>query len=218
MNLPGILRISGATAMTAVALLGGYISIPAASADVCPDVEVVFARGTNEPPGPGVVGQAFADSLGAQLPGRSVAVYAVDYPASDDYLRSAAQGSDDSRAHVQTIVANCPNTSVVLGGYSQGAAVTELSTGELSPLAADRVAAVALFGSPSSDFSSMLAGGAPLPTISPDYQAKTIDLCIPDDPICSAGANMIAHVSYVPLGMANQAATFAVEKLDQANG
>jgi cutinase len=64
----------------------------------------------------------------------------------------------------------------------------------------------------------MLAGGAPLPTISPDYQAKTIDLCIPDDPICSAGANMIAHVSYVPLGMANQAATFAVGKLDQTNG
>jgi len=179
---------------------------------------VVFARGTNEPPGPGVVGQAFADSLGAQLPGRSVAVYAVDYPASDDYLRSASEGSDDVRAHVQTIVANCPNTSVVLGGYSQGAAVTELSTGELSPLAADRVAAVALFGSPSSDFSSMLAGGAPLPTVRPDYQTKTIDLCIPDDPICSAGANMIAHVSYVPSGMTNQAAMFAVEKLDQSNG
>ena len=55
-------------------------------------------------------------------------------------------------------------------------------------------AAVALFGTPASGFSSMLAGGTPPPTTSPAYAAKTIDLCIDGDPICSAGANMIAHV------------------------
>jgi len=212
----GILRISGAPVVTAVALLCGPVSIPVAFADSCPNVEVVFARGTNEAPGLGFVGQVFADSLSAQLPGRTVAVYAVNYPASDDYLRSASEGSGDARAHIQSIVASCPTTSIVVGGYSQGASVTELSTSELAPQVGDHVAAVALFGSPSSEFSSMLAGGAPLPTVSPSYRAKTIELCIPGDPICSAGADMMAHVSYVPAGMANQAASFAASKVDQS--
>ena len=38
-----------------------------ASAEPCPDVEAVFARGTGEPPGVGGVGQSFVDSLRAQL-------------------------------------------------------------------------------------------------------------------------------------------------------
>jgi cutinase len=216
MNLPGSLRISSATVVTAVALLGGPIGVPAASADPCPNVEVVFARGTNEAPGLGFVGQVFVDSLRAQLPGRAVAAYAVNYPASDNYLSSASVGSTDARARIQSIVASCPNTSVVVGGYSQGASVTELSTSALPPAVGDRIAAVALFGSPSSEFSSMLAGGAPLPTVSPVFSTKTIDLCIPGDPICSAGSDMVAHVSYVPAGMANQAATFAASKVDQS--
>jgi cutinase len=216
MNLPGSLRISSATVVTAVALLSGPIGIPAASAEPCPNVEVVFARGTNEAPGLGFVGQVFVDSLRAQLPGRAVAAYAVNYPASDNYLSSASEGSTDARARIQSIVASCPNTSVVVGGYSQGASVTELSTSALPPAVGDRVAAVALFGSPSSEFSSMLAGGAPLPTVSPGFRTKTIDLCIPGDPICSAGTDMMAHVSYVPAGMANQAATFAASKVDSS--
>ena len=216
MGVPGIIRIGGATVVTAVALLSGPLSISPASADPCPNVEVVFARGTNEAPGLGFVGQVFADSLAAQLPGRVVAVYAVNYPASDDYLQSASEGSADARAHIQSTVASCPNTSIVVGGYSQGASVTELSTSALPSSVVDHVAAVALFGSPSSEFSSMLAGGAPLPTVDPGFRTKTIDLCIPGDPICSAGADMMAHVSYVPAGLANQAATFAASKVDQS--
>lgn len=214
-KLPGILRITGSGVVAASALFVTPLALPVAAADPCPAVQVIYARGTNEPPGLGFVGQAFTDSLTAQLPGRSVAVYAVDYPASDDYLRSAAVGADDAGAQIQAIVASCPATKLVLGGYSQGASVTELTTGALPPQVADHVAAIALFGSPSSDFSKMLAGGAALPTVSPVYSPKTIDLCIPDDPICSAGANMMAHVSYVPAGMTNEAATFAATKVDQ---
>ena len=214
MNATGILRIGGAGVVTAWTLLSMPLALPAASADPCPAVQVVYARGTNEPPGLGFVGQAFSDSLSAQLPGKSVAVYAVNYPASDDYLASAAVGADDARAQIQGIVASCPATKLVLGGYSQGASVTELATAQLPPQLADHVAAIALFGSPSSDFSKMLAGGAALPTISPVYGAKTIDLCISDDPICSAGANMMAHISYVPSGLTNEAATFAATKVD----
>ena len=186
-----------------------------AAAQPCSDVEVVFARGTNEPPGVGIVGQAFVDALSAQVGGRSVGVYAVNYPASDNYVSSAANGSDDARAHIQDVVTGCPSTKVVLGGYSQGAAVTDMATAAMPPQIADRVAAVALFGTPSSAFSSMLAGGEPLPTTSPAYAAKTIDLCMDGDPICSPGANMLAHVSYVQSGMTDQAASFAATKIDQ---
>jgi len=216
MPVSGFLRIGGTAVVTAVASLSGPITIPSASADPCPNVQVVFARGTNEPPGLGFVGQVFADSLIAQLPGRTVVVYAVNYPASDDYLTSASEGSADARAHIESIVTSCPMTSVVVGGYSQGASVTELTTSALPSAISDHVAAVALFGSPSSEFSSMLAGGAPLPTVGPGFRTKTIDLCIPGDPICSAGADMMAHVSYVPAGLANQAATFAADRVGQS--
>jgi len=206
------------------ALAAGFVSAAAvvslpvaalAAAQACSDVEVVFARGTNEPPGVGIVGQAFVDALSSQVGGRSVGVYAVNYPASDNYLSSAANGSDDARAHIQDVVAGCPSTKVVLGGYSQGAAVTDIATAAMPPQVADRVAAVALFGTPSSAFSSMLAGGEPLPTTSPAYAAKTIDLCMDGDPICSPGANMLAHISYVQSGMTGQAASFAATKIDQ---
>jgi cutinase-like protein len=77
---------------------------------------------------------------------------------------------------------------------------------------ADHVAATALFGGPKSAFADALSPG-PLPTIGPPYVDKTIDLCLPNDPICSNGWDMGAHLAYVQTGMANQAAAFAASRL-----
>src|SRR5262245_39992462 len=98
--------------------------VPAASAEACPDVEVVFARGTFEPPGVGGIGQAFVDQLKAQpqLAGKSVDVYAVNYPASINFP-TAADGVIDASNRVRDIAGRCADTKIVLGGYSQGAAV-----------------------------------------------------------------------------------------------
>ena len=52
--------------------------IGTASADDCPDIEVVFARGTNDAPGLGNVGGAFVDALRGKVGGRSVGAYAVN--------------------------------------------------------------------------------------------------------------------------------------------
>ena len=199
-------------AAAAWALPIALIHLPSAAADPCPDVEVVFARGTTEPPGVGGVGQAFVDSLRSQLGGRSVGVYAVDYPASRDFDSSTPAGANDASGHIQSMAANCPNTRMVLGGYSQGAAVIDLSTTAMPPQVADHVAAAALFGGPKSAFADTLSPG-PLPTIGPLYAAKTIDLCVPNDPICSNGADMRAHGAYVQTGMVNQAAGFAASRL-----
>jgi cutinase len=207
-----ITRIVGAAAAAAWALPIAFIHLPTADADPCPDVEIVFARGTTEPPGVGGIGQAFVDLLRSQLGGRSVGVYAVDYPASRDFDVSTPAGANDASTHIQSMAANCPNTRMVLGGYSQGAGVIDLSTTAMPPQVADHVAAAALFGAPKSAFAHTLSPG-PLPAIGPLYATKTIDLCVPNDPICSDGWDMRAHVAYVETGMVNQAATFAASRV-----
>ncbi len=175
---------------------------------------MVFARGTDEPPGVGRVGGAFISSL-RQRTRRNVAAYGVNYPANKDFL-AATDGANDASNHVQQMAGNCPNTKLVLGGYSQGAAVIDIVTAApvpglgfnqpLSPDAADHVVAVALFGNPSGR-----AGGL-LGALTPQFDGKTIDLCNQGDPICSDGNQWSAHTGYVP-GLTNQAASFVAGKL-----
>jgi cutinase len=181
-----------------------------ASADDCPAIEVVFARGTNDAPGLGNVGGTFVDALRGKVGGRSVGTYAVNYPASFDFL-AAAGGANDASAHIQYMANNCPDTRLVLGGYSQGAAVIDVISAvpipavgfddPLPPNAPDHVAAIAVFGNPSAKL------GLPL-TMSPVWGGRAIDLCNPDDPICQTdGENVAAHRAY-PGGPTNQAANF----------
>jgi cutinase len=209
MSARNIARILGVTVAMAWALSALFDSHHA-SAGPCPDVEVVSARGTDEPPGVGSIGQAFIDSLRSKIPGRSV--YGVNYPATDDFVRSELAGAGDGRAHVQSTVANCPDTKIVLDGYSQGAAVIDMITEQLPPEVASHVAAVAVFGNPKSTFARTLGGGQ-LPAISPLYRPKTIDLCVPDDRICSEGKSEAAHHLYDQNGMTDQAAAFAASRL-----
>ena len=54
--------------------------LPTASAQPCPDTQVVFARGKGEDPGVGPTGQAFVDALRGALGGKSLDVYPVNYP------------------------------------------------------------------------------------------------------------------------------------------
>ncbi|OBJ10193.1 cutinase [Mycobacterium sp. 1245499.0] len=217
MSARGLARLVGIPVLMMWALLSAPIGGPTAAADPCSDVSVVFARGTHQEPGLGNIGQAFVDSLTSQLGGKSVDVYAVNYPANDDYHNSANAGAADASTHIQDVIAGCPNSRIVLGGYSQGSTVIDLATNALPPAAANHVAAVALFGEPTSQFSSMLWGGQPLPTINPAYSGKVTSLCAPDDPICSGGGNIMAHVSYIDAGMTAQAATFAADRINQGS-
>jgi len=195
-------------------LAGSGFGLQPARAAGCPDIEVVFARGTDEPPGVGRVGQAFVDSLRGRVGGRSVGVYAVVYPATYDFL-AAGTGANDASGHIQYMMANCPNTRMVLGGYSQGAAVIDIIAAvpfpglgfnaPLPPNTPQHVAAIAVFGNPSAKI------GLPL-TTSPVWGPVTIDLCEPGDPICSDGDVFEAHRGYVP-GMTSQAAAFVAGRL-----
>jgi cutinase len=213
MTARSLARILGVFVVTAWALLSVPIAGPTASADPCADVSIVFARGTHQEPGLGNVGQSFVDLLTADLAGRSVEVYAVNYPANDDYHQSAPSGADDASAHIQGTVASCPSTKIVLGGYSQGATVINLASTQMPAPVAQHVAAVAYFGEPTSGFSSAWWGGGPLPALSPLYGGKLISQCAPEDPICTGGGNIMAHVLYIENGMTAQAATFAANRV-----
>ncbi|MCV7170649.1 cutinase family protein [Mycobacterium manitobense] len=207
------LRIIG-SALAPAALFALITTVaPDAVAAPCPDVEVVFARGTTEPPGVGGTGGAFVEALRSQLGSRSLGVYAVNYPASNDFDSSTPAGARDAAGRIQATAANCPNTRMVLGGYSQGAAVIDMATGQLPPEVADHVAAVADFGGPRSTFADSLSPG-PSPVIAPAYAGKLIDLCVPNDPICFQGGwDMGAHAAYVRNGLVNQAAAFAAGRV-----
>ena len=223
-----ILHLIVAAMLSAAAALFPLDAAPAAAAEPCPDVEVIFARGTFEPPGVGGIGQAFVDSVRNQLPGKSVDVYPVNYPASLDFGK-ASDGVIDAGNKIQDTVANCPKTKMVLGGYSQGAAVMAYITtdevpadfnlpagitGPMPSAVAGHIDAVTLFGKPSNGFLQMIDRNAPPITIGRAYTAKTLDLCIPTDPICSpTGGDNGAHGVYAVNGMTDQAAAFAAQRV-----
>jgi cutinase len=209
--------VSGVTLVAPAVLSPGTTAVASAQADACPAVQVVFARGTGEPEGIGRVGQAFVDSLRPLVKGK-VAVYAVNYPATRDFLR-AADGANDASLFVQNIANTCPDTKIVLGGYSQGAAVVDalavadqptLGFTQIMPAnVADHVAGVAVFGNP-----SIRLLGNPLTALSPLYGTKTIDLCNGADPVCSNGDDVPAHSLYEQSGLTTQAAQFVADRIN----
>jgi cutinase len=215
-----VLRRAAAVLAAGVVLIapGAVLrSVPSASADDCPDLEVTFARGTDEPVGLGRVGQALVDSLRQQT-GMNIGSYAVNYKASLLQLHTD-DGSKDAVAHVKAMADKCPNTPQVLGGYSQGASVIDIVTGdsvggllrgtELPAQYANVVAAVVTFGNVAD------RNGVPITTSSALFGSKAMDLCNPADPICHAGPGNAwsGHTEgYVPY-YTDQAASFVVAKI-----
>jgi cutinase len=216
MAAPVALMIPASVALMIPASVALIASAPTAHGAPCPDVELIFARGTSEPVGAGRVGQALAGQLAPQLGGRSLGIYGVNYPATYDFL-AAADGAADATNRIAAMSQQCPSTRYVLGGYSQGAAVVDMLVGipplgdkvgeigsapPLPPVLADKVAAVVVFGNPSAKF------GKPVSIAMTPFAGKGIDLCNDGDPICSQGRNPFAHTSYEKTPLVGQAAGF----------
>jgi cutinase len=208
----------GASALvTAAGLLASPAVAPVAHAFDCPDAEVIFARGTNEPAGLGRVGDSLVDSLRQQT-GLNILPYGVNYAASKLQLHGG-DGANDTIDRVKKSVETCPNTKIVLGGYSQGASVMDIVAGvpiggiswgnKLPEQYAKNIAAVVTFG----DVADR-AGGT-LPSQSALLGSKAMDYCNPNDPICHAGSGneWSGHTEgYVPV-YTTQAAQFVASKL-----
>lgn len=200
--------------------LSSFVAPVASAAPECSDIEVVFARGTDEPPGIGKVGKAFVESLRPMVKGQSINTYAVRYPATWDFMK-AAIGANDMSKRIQSVATQCPDTKIVLGGYSQGAAVVDVvatapiaGLGYTAPLPASAVphiASVVVFGNPSARI------GNPLTRMSTVFGPRTADLCAPADPVCSLGRDWDAHVQYQESGLVKLGAEWTAKLIKAAD-
>lgn len=216
----GARRLAVLIASGLVLALSPVAAPMASAAPECPDVEVVFARGTDEPAGIGKVGKAFVDTLRPMLKGRSISTYAVKYPATWDFMK-AAVGANDMSKRIQATVARCPKTKIVMGGYSQGAAVVDVvatapiaGLGYTAPLpaaAVPHIVSVVVFGNPSARL------GNPLTRMSTVFGPRTADLCAPADPICSLGRDWDAHVLYPESGLVKLGAEWTAKLVKAAD-
>ncbi|AKK29132.1 cutinase family protein [Mycobacterium sp. EPa45] len=226
MHIRGTLTSAVAVLIAAAAMLvgpstmpSGVVGAPQAAAAGCPDVEVIFARGRLESPGAGIIGNEFVSALRSRVH-RNIGLYAVKYPADNQ----VDIGANDISQRIIYNINNCPNTRLVLGGYSLGAAATDMVLALpitilgfktlLPPDAGSHIAAVALFGN-----GTQWLG--PITNFSPEYRDRTIELCHGADPICNPAdpdtweANWPDHLAaaYRKAGMIDQAADFVAGRL-----
>ncbi|WP_157519191.1 cutinase family protein [Modestobacter sp. Leaf380] len=215
------LSLLTSTAVVGTAVAGAVVATAAPAAAACADVDVVFARGTGETPGLGITGRPFVSALTSQLGDRTVSSYAVDY-AANTAQTSAGPGATDMSRHISQVAAECPGTRFVIGGYSQGATVTDIAvgirtgttTGTPIPAAlADRVAAVVVFGNPLG-----LSGGRTIATSSTTYGPRSVDYCNSSDSVCGSQpkTGTGGHLSYAGNGATTAGAGFAAARVRAA--
>ncbi|KAE8139206.1 cutinase-domain-containing protein [Aspergillus pseudotamarii] len=162
----------------------------------CQELTFIFARGTSEMGNMGsVVGPPVANQL-ASLTGNKVTVQGVDYPAdAAGNAMMGASGGPKMAELIQQAKKQCPNTKVVLGGYSQGAMVVHNAA---SKVGADAISGAVLFGDP---FKTQGVGQL--------ASSKVKEYCASGDPVCQNGMNFMAHLSYG--SNAQEAAQFLVQ-------
>lgn len=256
-------RTNAAACAVAVAgsALVGLTAGTANAAPGCPDVHWMGAAGSGERTeydmaangGMGQIVYQSYQSLQQQLAaeGRTITAEAVNYPAKDvpadagigdwlDYMGSVDAGTNALGAQYAAFTAQCPDTKVVLAGYSQGAMAVHRN---LLAIGADPNLAAALLiadgdrhpndttvniGSASTDPEK--TGGAaqdwPIlahaPALLPaNIGVRTISVCDAGDAVCDydpdadeVSATAVAiHTSYTVSGSNGQMWTWMVHQL-----
>ncbi|POS70411.1 cutinase [Diaporthe helianthi] len=153
----------------------------AASAAGCKAVTVIFARGTTEPSKLGmVVGPKLNTAVGKALNNNAV-VTGVAYAASAGGIATeiGGKGGAGTKAMVKAVtaaLASCPDTKVVLSGYSQGAMLVHNTMNNLDAAQAAKVKAAVTFGDP---FVGQAVKGVP--------KGAFKSFCASADSVCAAG-------------------------------
>lgn len=164
----------------------------------CPDVAVLFARGTAEPGNVGfLAGPPFVAALQHYFNGTRLAVQGLDYPAGAAGFRAGGspEGAERMAALANATREACPNARVVLAGYSQGAQVVRKAAGSAGSLSS-----VVLFGDP--------GNGTAVPGVAAD---RVFTACHDGDRICAGGSLVTPqHLTYSMDAPA--AALFAMSK------
>ncbi|WP_235892405.1 cutinase family protein [Mycolicibacterium hodleri] len=243
-----IRRLGLAVVVAGVAVAGLSTGI-AAAAPACGDYHWLGAAGSGQRDGAGltanggmggVVYQSYLqlrDDLAAN--GQTITAEAVQYPAAPvpldggfggwmGFMDSVKNGTDAAAEQFDAFTARCPNTKVVLAGYSQGAMVIHRNLHDLADdphvaaalLIADgdrlptdttlnmgSTAVVPSAGKGVAQEHSFLAS-APTSTLPPEIGARTVSVCDVGDPVCDADpdaetdalspAALAIHTGYAP--------------------
>ncbi len=117
----------------------------------CRPIILLFARGSTEPGNLGTIcgpptGNLLKDRFGAD----NVAVEGIEYGArvATNFLPGGADpaGVREMERLIGEVAAQCPSSALVVGGYSQGAAVTHRAVEDLPEGQKKRIVAAVMFG------------------------------------------------------------------------
>ncbi|KAL2264201.1 hypothetical protein VTK26DRAFT_477 [Humicola hyalothermophila] len=222
----------------AVPVLAGLASanpVDVEARQSCPQVHIFGARETTVPPGYGT-SQGLVDMVKQAYPGATSEP--IDYPACGgqpncggvSYDNSAQQGTQAVVQAVTSFNARCPDTKIVLIGYSQGGQIMDNALcggagATLSGAALNAVKAAIFMGDPhnvaglpynvgtcqTQGFAARPPGFQCSPA-SPDIIQS---YCDSPDPYCCTGNDANSHQQYVNK-YGQQALAFIRSKLDAA--
>ncbi|KAH0013437.1 alpha/beta-hydrolase, partial [Aureobasidium melanogenum] len=219
--------IALAVAQTSVAASLPQLEARQNNVTECSDVHIFLGKGNNEPY-PGRQGK-LVNAVCDGLPSCDYEDILFYNPVEAPYCQSVEQGVADGIAQLNAYAARCPNTKLVISGYSQGAQVvgdiigggngtffqgcttTPTPALDVNSALGKQIVAVTVFGNtrhtanqPYNQFS-----GAPDNGIfpRPDYQlanlatwtSKFHDYCVAEDPICAGGDVVADHLNYFDL-------------------
>jgi cutinase len=181
----------------------------------CKKVVLIFARGSTEPGTMGMtVGPALSSALERKFGAANFMSQGVSYPASIDGAVSGAinpagaPGSKDMTKKVKAIFASCPDTKIILSGYSQGAEQVHgsLQKDNLGPDGA-KIAAAITYGDPmAGERTKMLGGWGCLP------ESRALVNCAKGDGVCTGAFSIsAAHMSYTGDGSIAKGVNFAAQ-------
>lgn len=230
----------GAAAL-ASATLGSLTAATASAAPDCPDVHWIGAAGSGErdgdPTANGGMGRVIYQSYRdlqqrLQQDGKTVTAEAVEYPAVAvppdgdlmgwaGFINSVDTGTGALGQQYATFAQRCPNTKMVLAGYSQGAMVVHRNLQGLADQPNLAAALLVADGDRLPNDTVVTMGSAPgggrgvaqeWPTLAhapaaplpPQLGARTISVCDSGDPVCDTytdsekvtPARVAIHTSY----------------------
>lgn len=199
-------------------LLSGLALRQTVEAVGCPDVKVVFARGSGEERWADQNYLAYHDAIEGKLRTTSLDYEFVDldYPAVSigdiEVLLGAYFGAGDTYEFGESVKSgvkkldimmngdSCPGTKYVLGGYSQGAMVI---SGALGSLPADKLIYAATFGDPKI---YLPEGSGLMPAACKGENLSDYRMYVPD---CQAYKGMLgAYMPYEPEAFSGKVGTW----------
>ncbi|KAK0627969.1 cutinase-2 [Immersiella caudata] len=178
----------------------------------CRDIIMLFARGSTEAGNMGTIcGPPTANGLKEVFGANAVAVEGIDYGAllSTNFARGGADpaGIREMQRLIGQAVSQCPDSKLVVGGYSQGAALTHRAVENLPQAQKDAIVAAFTFGDTQNEQDNGQI---------PNFPAeKTMVICNRGDAVCSGTLTILPpHLDY--RRRAPEAVDFLTQRLQAA--